>query len=58
MKKKLQKILNKIVRSIKLDSTDYRVAEDYKTVKKEVRPLKSTITFKPGIGDNRDISAI
>lgn len=58
MKKILEKILNKIVRSIKLDSTDYRIAEDYQTVKKEVRPLKSKITFRPSMGDNRDISAI
>lgn len=55
---KLNLFLNKIKQGRKGFSPEERVSEEYQRVKKELRPLKTTKSFRPGDGDNRDISAI
>lgn len=55
---KLNLFLNKIKQSRKGFSPDERVTEEYQKVKKELCPLKTNKSFRPGDGENRDISAI
>lgn len=51
-------LFTKLKHTFKSETLGSRISEEYQKVKKEVRPLKTNVKFRPGKDNNRDISAI
>lgn len=54
----IHQLFTKLKQTLKTDKDADPISEEYQKVKKEVRPLKTDNKFRPGKGNNRDISAI
>jgi hypothetical protein len=51
-------LLTKLLQGFKHETPESREAEEYRKVKKEVRPLKTDNKFRSDKDNNQDISAI
>ena len=54
----IHQLFTKLKQTLKTAKDADQIAEEYRKMKKEVRPLKTTNKFRPEKGNNRDISAI